>query len=330
MQSDRLYQLKDLIQAHPGISLQSLTQRLERSPATVKRQISALRDRFDMPIVFDREIRGYRVEAKPAPTGGLPVKLAELPGLWFTPDEALALLTAQHLLASIEPGLLDAKLNPLRTKLKHLLEAGGSPAQAVHQRVKVLQAGKRRMDLGAFQQVARATLDRKRLRITHLNRERGEQIAREVSPQQMVHYRDNWYLDAWCHLRNGLRSFAVDGIQTCTVLETPAQEVPAHDIAQALGGGYGIFGGQPKAVARLKFTPEKARWVSLEQWHPEQKSWYEQDGSFVLELPYSDERELLGDVLRYGDGVVVESPPALRASIQRSLLAGAMRYASSN
>jgi predicted DNA-binding transcriptional regulator YafY len=35
---------------------------------------------------------------------------------------------------------------------------------------------------------------------------------REVSPQRLVHYRDNWYLDAWCHLREDVRSFSIDAI----------------------------------------------------------------------------------------------------------------------
>jgi hypothetical protein len=48
----------------------------------------------------------------------------------------------------------------------------------------------------------------------------------KVSPQRLVHYRDNWYLDAWCHLRGGLRSFAVDAILAATVLPAKADDVP--------------------------------------------------------------------------------------------------------
>jgi predicted DNA-binding transcriptional regulator YafY len=71
-----------------------------------------------------------------------------------------------------------------------------------------------------FEVIASATLARKRLRIDHYNRQNGQTVSREVSPQRVVHYRDNWYLDAWCHLRNDLRSFAIDAIQAATLLET--------------------------------------------------------------------------------------------------------------
>ena len=82
----------------------------------------------------------------------------------------------------------------------------------MQQRIQVLHAGKRRSNSNTFQIVAKATLERRRLRLHHLHRERGDQQTREVSPQQLVHYRDNWYLDAWCHLRNELRSFGLDAV----------------------------------------------------------------------------------------------------------------------
>jgi predicted DNA-binding transcriptional regulator YafY len=86
-------------------------------------------------------------------------------------------------------------------------------------------------------------------------------------------------------------------------------------LTTALGGGYGIFGGKPKGWATLRFTPERARWVRGEQWHPQQEARDEPDGSYVLAVPYSDDRELIGDILRYGADVqVMLEPPPPRLS----------------
>jgi predicted DNA-binding transcriptional regulator YafY len=54
--------------------------------------------------------------------------------------------------------------------------------------------------------------------------------------------------------------------------------------------------------------------VQAEEWHPDQKSMLHPDGSYTLEVPYSDSRELLGDVLRFGADVEVLAPKSLRAS----------------
>ena len=93
-----------------------------------------------------------------------------------------------------------------------------------------------------------------------------------------------------------------------------------------LSVSYGIFGGAPKAWAVLKFTPERARWVRGEQWHPLQESRDAADGSYVLSVPYSDEREILGDILKFGADVVVMAPVDLKRKVHQAGLALAGRY----
>ena len=51
------------------------------------------------------------------------------------------------------------------------------------------------------------------------------------------------------------------------------------------------------------------------------------DGSYVLELPYSDERELVGDILRHGADCEVLHPPELRHKVAEALRQAAWRYA---
>jgi predicted DNA-binding transcriptional regulator YafY len=166
-----------------------------------------------------------------------------------------------------------------------------------------------------FETIAKAVLTRKRLRITHHNRERGEELTREVSPQRLVHYRDNWYLDAWCHLREGIRVFGLDAISAVEVLSTRAKAVSERELDEELAGSYGIFAGKPKHTALLRFTPARARWVAKELWHPQQRASYDEEGYYLLEVPYADDREIVMDILRHGAEVEVVRPVALRARI---------------
>lgn len=140
-----------------------------------------------------------------------------------------------------------------------------------------------------------------------------------ISPQRLVHYRDNWYLEAWCHLRKGLRVFALDSILEARLRRDKAKEVPGAQLDQELSGSYGIFAGKPTQVAILRFSPERARWVAREQWHPQQNGTAHRDGSYTLEIPYSDDRELLMDVLRHGAEVQVIGPESLRARLVAEL-----------
>ena len=52
----------------------------------------------------------------------------------------------------------------------------------------------------------------------------------------------------------------------------------------------------------------------------------EADGSYVLELPYSDSRELLMDVLKHGAQVEVLAPAELRDEVAAALREAADLY----
>jgi predicted DNA-binding transcriptional regulator YafY len=305
---DRLYSYRTLLTGRRAVPRDEILSKLEISQATFKRDLAKLRDRLNIPVVFDRDLGGYRLDNTDT--------RQELPGLWFSQDEILALLTIQNMLEQLEPGLLGPKLKPLQQRLDDMLTGQGLSAETLSQRVRLVHAGKRRMKLKCFELVAKATLERKQITIQHFNRQSGKTVERTISAQQLVHYRDNWYVDAWCHLRKEVRSFAVDAITDCEQLTQDAKELDSEQLRKSMQSGYGIFGGAIKGWAKLKFTQERARWVQHEEWHPAQIGKIQADGSYLLELPYSDERELIGDLLKYGSSVEIISPIELKRKIK--------------
>jgi len=302
------------------VSFADLQRALEVSRATLKRDLDYMRDRFHAPIEYDRAARGYRFGA---PRAG---PRYELPGLWFSADEVHALLTMRKLLVELDPGLLGPHIEPLLDRLRAILGSGEHSWQEVESRIRILQPGRRGGRSAHFGVLATALLRRRRLRIRHYHRAEDRETTREVSPQRLVHYRDNWYLDAWCHLRKDLRSFAVDAIRDAVLLEVRAKEVGRAALDEILAGGYGIFAGQPVAWAKLRFSPQAARWAAAQTWHPQQRARAEADGHWTLELPYADDRELVMEILRYGADVEVLGPPALRRRVAETLAQAAARY----
>ena len=316
--SARLYAYKALFGAKRLVTKADMMDVAEVSLATFKRDIAKLRDQMGMPILFDKDRGGYYLDRNNLAT--------EMPGLWFNPEELVALLTIQRLIEQLEPGLVGLKLRPLQKKLTDLLEAKGLGEAEIAKRVRMTFAGKRQLELKAFEQVALATISRKQVKVTHLNRERSERVVRTISPQELVHYRDNWYIDAWCHLRNGIRSFGLDVIEDVQIMDAEAKEVDTAELRRITQGSYGIFAGQATAWAVLRFTNHRAQWVESEQWHPQQMATREPDGSYLLKVPYSDDRELLGDILRFGADVQVLEPKELRSKVQKALLEAVGKY----
>ena len=246
---DRLYSYRTLLTGRRAVPREEILTKLEISPATFKRDLAKLRDRLNIPVVFDRDLGGYRLDNNE--------NRQELPGLWFSQDEIFALLTIQNMLEQLEPGLLAPKLKPLKQRLDDMLIGQGLSSEALTQRVRLVHAGKRRLKLKCFELVARATLERKQIKIQHYNRQSGETVERTISPQQLVHYRDNWYVDAWCHLRKQVRSFAIDAISSCEQLDVDAKELDAEQLRKTMQSGYGIFGGEAISTAKLNSHPKE-------------------------------------------------------------------------
>jgi predicted DNA-binding transcriptional regulator YafY len=218
----RLYRIEALIRSRGHASFRTLQEALEVSPATLKRDLEYLRSRLGAPIEYDRDLNAYRFGK------GYTGPRHELPGLWFDESELYSLLTAQQLLTGLDSdGLLSRHLQPLLDRIQHCWASGGGheAAERITQRVKIVTALRRAVPGRFFERISSALLTRRRLHLRYLTRGRGGEVSeRDVSPQRLVHYRNTWYLDAWCHRANALRRFALDAVQQAQVLETAAQD----------------------------------------------------------------------------------------------------------
>ena len=244
-QLERLVRMTREFRSGRCLTRRQLLDEFEISPAILKRDLAYLRDRSGTPIVFDRGAGGWRLDSTQPEAGAQ----YELPGLWLTAEEIHALLTMQHLLAQIDAGgLLRRQIEPLTRRLTQLLGEGTDHAADLTRRIRVQTVGARAVHLPHFQAVGSALLRRLRLVIDYHGRGRDAPTEREVSPQRLIHYRDNWYLDAWCHLRNGLRSYVVDAIRRVRLLDRKAVDVPDAELDDVLGAGSGIFAGTRRAV----------------------------------------------------------------------------------
>jgi len=321
--TERFYKIQRLLTQRRIVTRDRFIEELEVSRATFKRDLEYLRDRMNMPIIWNRELGGYELDENASTA-----HLFQLPGLWFSSEEIHALLTMEHLLEKLQPGLLGPQLRPLRSLIRKTLESGDFTAGEVNRRIRILQIGVRTVEGATFQAISTALLSRSRLSIRHYRRARDESLEREISPQRLVYYRDNWYLDAWCHLRKGLRTFSVDVINDAKVLKKRSREITDKTLDETLGAGFGIFSGKKTQAAVLRFSPVRARWVSRETWHSAQDGHFELDGAYLLTVPYSDPRELVMDILKYGADVEVLAPASLRKLVSEQLNKASALYGS--
>ena len=303
----RIYRIHELLRnATKPVPMRKFMEDLEASRNTITRDFEYLRDSLGAPIEYSREENGHHYPPE-AP-------VFELPGFWMNPAELYALLACEHLLENVQPGLITNHLAPLRSRIRDLLGESGHDAETISERIRIQPIQTRSAEHQTFDPVAEATLAGKCLTFHYLSRSSSTDKLRTVHPQRLVHYRSNWYLLAICNEANALRLFSLDRMTGPSVSAHPSRKASKDDLDAFIGSGFGIFGGAATQTAHLKFSEHAARWGAEEIWHEGQKSEWQEDG-FHLHVPYSDQRELVMEILRYGPDVEVVAPESLRREV---------------
>lgn len=312
--TERIHKIHQMLTNRKFVTTEQFLSELQISVSTLKRDLSFLKDRLNAPLKYDHDLGGYCFDSI------LPVgPKYEVPGLWFNDSELHALLSMQKLLNDVQPGLITPYLQPLQSRLQAILCSMKDSPEEISNRILILAPDKRELPLKNFEMVATATIRRHRLKIVHFNRGTNTETERIVSPQQLVYYRDNWYVDCWCHTRKAIRSFSIDAIISVELLSDQAKNISINKLREELSEGYGIFSGKAVQWAKLRVTNSAVRWVSKRVWHTNQKSSFETDGSLLLEIPYTDDRELMQDILAWLPDVEVLSPKSLRMKLSAIL-----------
>lgn len=319
--TERIYKIEQMIRHRGRVTFEDMLEALEVSAATLKRDLQFLRDRMGAPIVYHRDENTYRFGQE------YRGQKHELPGLWFDQKELYSLLMSYQLLSGLDPdGILSRHIAPLLDRIHQLLGSSEVDSNELMRRVRIVGTAKRAVPSQFFELMAAALLQRKRVSIKYYTRSRKASSDRELSPLRLIHYRNTWYLDAWCHKSEDMRRFALDAVEEATALDVKAKDVSLKRVEEELDGGYGIFAGNKVKWATLLFSADAAQWVQKEEWHPQQKVQMQPDGRLQMELPFVDQTELLMDVMRFGPDVELMQPANLRQALIEKLQQAAARY----
>lgn len=320
-QLERLQRINHILHERGLVTVDVFLSELEISLPTFKRDLVELRNTFNAPIIYDRYSKGYKFDK---PNVG---KKFELPGIWFNEAEATALVMMHHLLSNLEQGgLLGPHLAPLMSRIDSILSNGKTSSNELRKRIKVIPAAPRKTSIKNFSAIGLALLNREMVEITYYAKTNDKTTTRLISPQRLIYYKNTWYLDAYCHLRNSLRSFAIDGIEKINGTGKKSVDIPERELDENFTESYGIFSGRATQKAKLRFTPQSARWVSCETWHPKQVGTFDKDGNYTLVFEFNQDPELVMDILKHGSNVEVISPNSLKSKVANELKKAAKKY----
>jgi predicted DNA-binding transcriptional regulator YafY len=301
---NRIIKLQQIFATSRGMLVQKsyLLEQLECSESTLKRDIKKLKEQFDVPLNYDRQNHGWRVE-----------KNYQLTGIWFSKSELYSLLVLEQLSENLNQGLIADELLQVKNKISKLLSMSIKD-ENIADKLRLISIFHRHLDENIFQKIAKSTFESNRIEIDFIDK--NQQTTRRIlSPQRIVHYKDRWYLDGFCHLRKGIRTFAIDGISNITILEKQAKILSVKELDIVMENSYGMFSGFAKKRAKIHFMPPVSFWIAKEKWHPKQQIKWLKNNVLELQIPYNKEQELVADILRYAGNVKIISPKSLRQTL---------------
>jgi len=305
---DKIQRLHRLFRSHRyPIPMAKIAEELECTKKTAKTVVELLRDQLNAPLLYSEETRAWYYDKN--------ADAFELPGLWLTASELHSLAAILNILQTMEAGLLGKEINIVQKQVEKLIHTKGIDTKTFSQRIKYLSISKRPIISQDFSTIVDALIKQKQILINYRDYA-GNETQRDISPQTLIHYQENWYIDAWCHKRKALRSFMLPRITRVIKQAEPSKNIEPEALKAHYQTSYGLFAGEPKHTACIKFYPPVTNEVAAIQWHPQQII-STQDDAVQIEIPYNDDRELICDILKYGNNAEVLKPAVLKNKIKR-------------
>lgn len=181
-----------------------------------------------------------------------------------------------------------------------------------------------------FSSLVRAWASRRVARITYQGARQQAAVPRTIHPYflEPSSFGHACYVIARDVERQGMRTFKIERIRSCQLLDV-RYEIPADfDLRAYFAGSWGIFQTRESEMAdvELRFSPAVASRLRESRWHPSQQLRTLADGSVRMTVRVAGTLEITPWILSWGDSVEVLAPGALRQSIATTATALARHY----
>lgn len=285
-----------------------LAEEYEISQRTAQRDIEFMLDNLKAPLKYSHEKKGYYYH-----DGSY-----ELPALWFSEENIMAIALAVRLASSIPDTRIKHKLCEFLQHAFHLQDSYKNIClEKISDKISVKNIEYSRVDEGFFHEIIDALFRESPVAIAYYSPHTNKETLRTILPLHLIHYMGSWHIIAFCTKRKGLRDFALSRIKSVNH-STEKIILPADlpSIKEYTRKNFGIMQGDETQDVCLRFTPAVAEWIAEQIWHPLQKLSFDSEKGILMRFPVADFREIKRRILSYGSDVKVISPKKLAAEIK--------------
>lgn len=310
-QIERVYAILEQVRANRFPNCRKLSEQLEFSQKTIQRDITFMKDRLELPISYNRSQHGYE----------LTEEVVDFPEFHVQVEDLAALFITRQALEGIEETQLAKALSPAFAKITRQLEGEVDMNwNAIDEAFSIKKLGVVEADLTVFGKLAEAVL--KRREVSFLYRRVGGKKSgrRKLQPYHVGKIGGGWYVIGYDHLRQSVRTFALQRIKGLSLLKSTFDRPESFKIEQVLGKTLGVWYSADEDLTEvvIEVKGPTARIVQERFWHPSQEIRLLDDmGERVeLRMNLNHLEEVKSLVLSWGSNAKVIAPDELRDAVK--------------
>lgn len=309
---DRISAILIHLQSRKVVKAQDIADRFAISLRTVYRDIRTL-EQAGIPLMGEAGL-GYSL-----------VEGYRLPPIMFSPEEALAFLTAEKLVAQLTDGPNAVNYSSAMYKIKAVLDQDKKDLlQNIGDHIEVFKRpgdGGIQPNLNLLQAVLKSIDQRKVLEIKYHARYNQQKTERFIEPLG-VFYSDNcWHLIAFCRMRDDYRDFRFDRIFSMDLTEMDFCK--EHQTLKEYLARYDLDSPQRSKLplVKMRINKEKAYWLGNQKYHQGFISETEENGQVEMSFLSSSLHGFARWFMMFGDQAEIIQPEALKAEVRKLILA---------
>ena len=297
------------IQAGGLPNANTLAAKLEVSSKSIHRDLEFMRDRLELPLEYDETRRGYHYTQA----------VSSFPTLQITEGELFALLVAEKALqqyrgTNFERPLLSA-FKKMSASLPDTISLNLADwEQAISFRTRAEPV----LNLKTFDALGKATAQRQQLELVYRKPGRRDAETRVVDPYHLANINGEWFLFAFDHLRQDVRTFVPARIKAIKPTGKTFPRPQKFSLEKRLRDSFGVFSAQGRYDVAIRFNELVADYIREKRWHDSQELIELKDGGVELRLELSSLPEIERWVLSWGGNAVVVKPPELADMVKKS------------
>jgi proteasome accessory factor B len=303
---ERMLRIHQALQAAELPTARSLAWEFELSEKSIRRDIEFMRDRLNLPIEFDPRKGGFVYTQS----------VDAFPSVQISEGELFALLVAERALQQYRGTSFERPLISAIRKLQQSLPDTISLDFAqVEQAISFRTRAEPIVNLGIFDKLAKATSAQNQIEITYKKPGQDKPEARVVDPYHLANINGEWFLFAYDHLRNDLRTFVPARVKSVRPTGQKFSRDRKFSLDKRLRDSFGVRSGEGQHEVVIRFDSRSADFIREKKWHPSQELRDLRGGGVELRMTLSSLDEVQRWILTWGGGAKVVRPPDLVRSV---------------